>query len=98
MLDLAGHTPDENLASLVALEPSAGKGAFLGPMMERLGTFSRNPTVYGCATEFVENNGRRRLDIDEELRLAVQSYWTGRRRIGQNKSGGAEEMPEPGER
>ncbi|MBL8237207.1 MAG: Eco57I restriction-modification methylase domain-containing protein [Bryobacterales bacterium] len=36
VLDLAGYTPDKNLSTLVAVEPSAGEGAFLGPMVERL--------------------------------------------------------------
>jgi hypothetical protein len=36
LLDLAGYVPSANLAELVAVEPSAGDGAFLGPMIERL--------------------------------------------------------------
>lgn len=36
ILDLAGYTPDKRLAKLVALEPSAGDGAFLGGMVRRL--------------------------------------------------------------
>ncbi|MEP6527057.1 MAG: Eco57I restriction-modification methylase domain-containing protein [Nocardioidaceae bacterium] len=36
ILDLAGYTPDRDLASLVAVEPACGKGAFLVPMAERL--------------------------------------------------------------
>lgn len=36
LLDLAGYTPEANLASRVAVEPAAGEGAFLGPMIERL--------------------------------------------------------------
>ena len=36
LLDLAGYKPDDNLADVVAVEPAAGDGAFLGPMIERL--------------------------------------------------------------
>ena len=36
LLDLAGYTSDHNLVDAVAVEPSAGEGAFLAPMIERL--------------------------------------------------------------
>lgn len=36
LLDLAGYTSDANLAEAVAVEPAAGNGAFLGPMISRL--------------------------------------------------------------
>ena len=36
ILDLAGYTPDKDLAKLHAIEPACGSGAFLGPMIERL--------------------------------------------------------------
>lgn len=36
ILDLAGYTPDRDLARLVAVEPSAGDGAFLVAMVRRL--------------------------------------------------------------
>lgn len=36
ILDLAGYTSDRNLADLVAVEPSAGDGAFLHEMVRRL--------------------------------------------------------------
>ena len=36
VLDLAGYVPDRRLAELVALEPSAGDGAFLSAMVRRL--------------------------------------------------------------
>lgn len=36
LLDLAGYTSDRNLVDAVAVEPAAGDGAFLGPMVERL--------------------------------------------------------------
>jgi hypothetical protein len=36
LLDLAGYKPDANLVDAIAVEPAAGDGAFLGPMIERL--------------------------------------------------------------
>lgn len=36
ILDLSGYTSDRDLASQVAVEPSCGSGAFLGPMIKRL--------------------------------------------------------------
>jgi len=36
ILDLVGYTSDRDLASMVAVEPSCGSGAFLGPMVDRL--------------------------------------------------------------
>jgi len=36
LLDLAGYTADKNLIDMVAVEPAAGDGAFLGPMVKRL--------------------------------------------------------------
>ena len=41
MLDLAGYTPDIDLASMKAVEPACGAGAFLGPMVERLSASCR---------------------------------------------------------
>lgn len=38
LLDLAGYTIDRNLVEAVAVEPAAGDGAFLVPMVERLAT------------------------------------------------------------
>jgi hypothetical protein len=36
LLDLAGYRSEANLVDAVAVEPAAGDGAFLGPMIERL--------------------------------------------------------------
>ena len=41
LLDLAGYTVGRNLAKKRAVEPAAGDGAFLGPMVERLVTSCR---------------------------------------------------------
>lgn len=36
ILNLAGYTPDQDLVAVFAVEPAAGEGAFLVPMVERL--------------------------------------------------------------
>lgn len=36
LLDLSGYCSDNNLVDALAIEPAAGDGAFLGPMIERL--------------------------------------------------------------
>jgi hypothetical protein len=36
LLDLAGYQADANLVDAIAVEPAAGEGAFLGPMIDRL--------------------------------------------------------------
>ena len=36
ILNLVGYTADRDLATMTAVEPSCGAGAFLGPMVERL--------------------------------------------------------------
>jgi adenine-specific DNA-methyltransferase len=36
ILDLVGFTPDRDLATMHAIEPACGDGAFLGPIVERL--------------------------------------------------------------
>ena len=41
MLDLAGYTVDVDLASMRAVEPACGAGAFLRPMVERLSSSCR---------------------------------------------------------
>ncbi|MEO8341939.1 MAG: Eco57I restriction-modification methylase domain-containing protein, partial [Nitrospirota bacterium] len=42
LLDLSGYCSDKNLADALAIEPAAGDGAFLGPMIERLVESCRN--------------------------------------------------------
>lgn len=42
LLDLSGYSPDKNLVDNLAIEPAAGDGAFLGPMIERLVESCRN--------------------------------------------------------
>ena len=41
LLDLAGYTAGNNLVDALAVEPAAGDGAFLGPMIERLAASCR---------------------------------------------------------
>jgi len=36
LLELSGYSPEKNLVDAVAVEPAAGDGAFLGPMINRL--------------------------------------------------------------
>ena len=36
LLDLSGYCSNTNLVDSLAIEPAAGDGAFLGPMIERL--------------------------------------------------------------
>jgi adenine-specific DNA-methyltransferase len=42
ILDLSGYCSDKNLVDALAVEPAAGDGAFLGPMVERLVESSKN--------------------------------------------------------
>jgi len=42
LLDLAEYRSDKNLVDALAVEPAAGDGAFLGPMIERLITSCQN--------------------------------------------------------
>lgn len=55
LLDLAGYVPTANLADAVAVEPSAGEGAFLGPMIKRLLASCRNTgrTIAECEHSIV---------------------------------------------
>lgn len=42
LLNLSGYCSDKNLVDALAIEPAAGDGAFLGPMIERLVESCRN--------------------------------------------------------
>lgn len=42
LLDLAGYRSDTNLVDALAIEPAAGDGAFLGPLIERLAESAHN--------------------------------------------------------
>ena len=43
LLDLSGYRSEINLVDSFAVEPAAGDGAFLGPMVERLMDSCRRP-------------------------------------------------------
>ena len=45
VLDLAGYVPEKRLADMVALEPSAGDGAFLSAMVRRLVVSSESHSI-----------------------------------------------------
>lgn len=55
LLDLAGYTVDTNLVDAIAVEPAAGDGAFLGPMIERLAASCRRQKrpLSDCADSLV---------------------------------------------
>jgi len=62
LLDLAGYRPEANLVDTVAVEPSAGEGAFLGPMITRLAESCRrlNRPLSDCAASLLA------YELDEE--------------------------------
>jgi adenine-specific DNA-methyltransferase len=72
ILDLAGYTADRDLAPLVAVEPSCGEGAFLGPMIERLldsaATHGRPPGALGPALRAFDLS---KLNVERAQKLAV---------------------------
>ncbi len=72
ILDLAGFTPDRDLATLVAVEPSCGEGAFLGPMIERLlasaASHHHPPAFLGAALRAFDLSV---LNVERARKLAV---------------------------
>lgn len=55
ILDLAGYLPEKRLATMVALEPSAGDGAFLSAMVRRLvESCEHHGTALGNATSALQ--------------------------------------------
>jgi hypothetical protein len=72
ILDLAGYTADRDLAALVAVEPSCGEGAFLGPMIERLlasaATHDRRPAALGPAIRAFDLSA---VNVERARKLAV---------------------------
>ena len=55
LLDLAGYKSEANLVDAVAVEPAAGDGAFLGPMIERLADSCRrlNRPLSDCKSALI---------------------------------------------
>ena len=62
LLDLAGYRPENNLVDALAIEPSAGDGAFLRPMIERLLDSCRrlNKPLSACRESLIA------YELDEE--------------------------------
>lgn len=78
LLDLAGYVPTENLVDVIAVEPSAGDGAFLGLMIDRLidscQRLGRPITdCHGSLVAFELNE----VSVEKARRLAVKTL-TGR--------------------
>jgi adenine-specific DNA-methyltransferase len=68
ILDLAGYQPAEDLAARYAVEPSAGEGAFLVPMIRRL---LRSLPVHGRRLDDCRDSIRAyELDADSAARAA----------------------------
>jgi len=82
VLDLAGYTADRDLAGSVALEPSAGDGAFLGSMVGRLlvSTKAYGRDIADCGSALVAYE----LDADsaERARAMVRSVLMGKGVVG----------------
>lgn len=74
VLDLAGYLPEKRLADLVALEPSAGDGAFLSAMVRRLvESCERHGTSLSGATSALQA-----FEIDSGAALKRRSMSCGR--------------------
>lgn len=75
ILDLSGYTSDRDLATLVAVEPSCGSGAFLVPMVSRLAeSLRRHNRELGDAADAIRafdllerNASEARAAVIEEL-------------------------------
>ena len=69
LLDIAGYKPECDLASALAVEPAAGDGAFLGPMIERLveSCARRNKPISDCAGSLLA------YELDEESAASARS-------------------------
>src|ERR1035437_11036258 len=76
ILDLAGYQPAEDLAARYAVEPSAGEGAFLVPMIRRL---LRSLPVHGRGLDDCRDSIHAyELDADSAARaadLAAREMW-----------------------
>ncbi len=69
LLDLAGYKPDVNLVDALAVEPAAGRGAFLGPMVQRLAECceARGRSLTECENSIVA------CELDEESANAAKT-------------------------
>ena len=72
ILDLAGYTPDRDLATLFAVEPACGEGAFLGPMIDRLlesaSRHARRPADLGDSVRAFDLSS---VNIERARKLAI---------------------------
>jgi hypothetical protein len=73
LLDLAGYRTEANLVDSVAVEPSAGDGAFLGPMIERLVESCQrlNRPLSDCAASLLA------YELDEESAAKARTLAVG---------------------
>lgn len=70
LLDLSGYCPDKNLIDALAVEPAAGDGAFLGPMIERLVESCRNlgRSLSECQNSLIA------YELDEESASRARAF------------------------
>jgi hypothetical protein len=70
LLDLSGYCSDINLVDTLAIEPAAGDGAFLGPMVERLVESCRNlgRSLSECQNSLIA------YELDEESAARARAF------------------------
>ena len=70
LLDLSGYCADKNLVDTLAVEPAAGDGAFLGPMIERLVESCRNldRSLSECQNSLIA------YELDEESAARARAF------------------------
>ena len=70
LLDLSGYCSDKNLVDALAVEPAAGDGAFLGPMVERLVESCRNlgRSLSECQNSLIA------YELDEESAARARAF------------------------
>lgn len=70
LLDLSGYCSDKNLVDALAVEPAAGDGAFLGPMIERLVESCRNlgRSLSECQNSLIA------YELDEESAARARAF------------------------
>jgi len=70
LLDLSGYYSDKNLVDALAVEPAAGDGAFLGPMVERLVESCRilGRSLSECQSSLIA------YELDEESTVRARAF------------------------
>jgi hypothetical protein len=73
LLDLAGYRAENNLVDALAVEPAAGDGAFLGPMIERLLDSCRRlgKPLSACRESLIA------YELDDESAIRARALSTG---------------------